>query len=526
MMNDKQENTLKRYLLVILLAGVLPVYITLVIAFGESEIAALGSKAGGAGGASFRSGIARYLNIRSSDFYYNWAINNVGDQVIAQQAGITTMAPNDRRAYLFARASEVNPLDYLSRYELADELWKQSYSKEVVLKLMQDASSIYPLKDTLLLGLALFYSSSNDMKQGLSYFRKAAEINNDNLPFIYSKLQFINSAYLNEVTPRNYASLTHLARYHVERKEYRQAGDAYAGAFSFADPGNKLEIIKDVMSISEYERAAKLIGLVSGQMNDEPDYHWLKARYYMHKGDNTKFLHEIENAMKFASSRYMPDSPEMKDFLVTISYTFLNNNMTNTAKIYFNKILHTDLYNTEATLGISQCYYQEGDLHSAFYYASKAGDSPVLYQYMLALFKIALAKNNQVVINEILVYLKDKKTAEAWGYFARVLYLSKQGEYAEAIPNIKNAINLEPDNDAFLREAGAIYALLSDYPTAVSYYEKILALYPRDEAAASELYKIFMKQGDVDGARALCGRMQGNGVALSECKVLLPQDPD
>ena len=515
---NNQGNSLKRYLIVLLLMAVIPVYIMLVIAFADNEIASLESNARNS---SFPSGIAQFLHIRSSDFYYNWAINNATDPEIAKQLGIASMAANDRKIYLFARASTVNPLDYLSRYELANELWRRTYSVEIVLKLLQNASYIYPMKDKLLLALALFHSSNNDMQQSIPCFRKAAEINNDNLPFIYSKLQFINSAYLNKVTPHNYTSLMHLARYHIQRKEYQQAADAFEIAFSFAEPQKKLEIIKDLMSISEYEIAVKLLGLISGRMKDEPDYHWLKARYYIHKGASKEFSREIENALKLASSRYMPDSPEMSDFLVTIAYTFLNYNMTNTAKIYFNKVLLNDFYNAKTNAGISQCYYQEGNLHRAFFYASHAEDNAANYQYILALFKMALAKNNQEVVDEILVYLKDKKATEAWGYFARALYLRNQGEYAEAIPNIKNAINLEPENDAFLREAGSIYAFLYDYPSAVYYYEKILSLNPRDVSAASELFKLFMKQGDVDSAKSLCMRIQENGITLNECKVII-----
>jgi len=60
----------------------------------------------------------------------------------------------------------------------------------------------------------------------------------------------------------------------------------------------------------------------------------------------------------------------------------------------------------------------------------------------------------------------------------------------------------------------------------VSYYEKVLTLNPRDEAAASELFKIFMKQGEVESARALCKRLQQKRIALSECTVPVPQDPE
>ena len=74
---------MKKYLLIIVLALALPVYIMLVIAFAESEIAALRSNAGGGSG-SFLSGIAHYLHIRSSDYYYNWAINNVADKEFAK----------------------------------------------------------------------------------------------------------------------------------------------------------------------------------------------------------------------------------------------------------------------------------------------------------------------------------------------------------------------------------------------------------------------------------------------------------
>ena len=496
----------------------IPIYLILVCAFADNEMS---EPENNPQPYSFVPGLAQFLRIHSSDFYYRLAQHDILNNSKIDQLKLQSLDDDQRKIYLYTLAARSNPLDYLSRIELASLLWKHSYSKEAVLKLFQDTCFIYPVKDKHWLALALFYSTNSQMQESLQYFLKAAEINNDDLPLIYDKLQFAQNEYLKTVTPRNYVSLMHLANYYVKKKDYPSAAKIYKEAFDFADSAQKIKIIQGLMNIKELEQAFKLLQISGSRMNDDPDYHWLKALYYINKNNAKEFSAEIDAGMKMASIKYLPGSTEMNNFMLRIADTFLNFNMINMATIYYSKVLTLDVYNSKASMGMARIYFQQDDLHRAFVYASHAEDSPANYQFILAVFKRALVKGNETAIDEIIKVLKERKTTEAWGYFARALYYKNQGDYASAVPNIESTLQLEPENEAFLKEAGAIYALMYDDNAAFKYWEKLLVLKPQDIAQDMELYRLYIHEGKIEKAKSMCLFLAEKSISFSECQILI-----
>lgn len=117
--------------------------------------------------------------------------------------------------------------------------------------------------------------------------------------------------------------------------------------------------------------------------------------------------------------------------------------------------------------------------------------------------------------------LKERKTTEAWGYFANALYYKNQGDYAFAVPNIESALQLEPENEAFLKEAGTIYSMIYDYNAALKYWEKLLTLKPQDKAQDLELYRLYIREGKVEQAKSMCLSLAEKSITFSECQLLL-----
>jgi len=72
-------------------------------------------------------------------------------------------------------------------------------------------------------------------------------------------------------------------------------------------------------------------------------------------------------------------------------------------------------------------------------------------------------------------------SAEAQDAYMKALKLQESGSYALAIPLYQKAIQMQPNQDAFLYALGTAYQANNDLPNALVYYQKAMALQPNNK---------------------------------------------
>ncbi|MFH1069237.1 MAG: tetratricopeptide repeat protein [Candidatus Glassbacteria bacterium] len=77
---------------------------------------------------------------------------------------------------------------------------------------------------------------------------------------------------------------------------------------------------------------------------------------------------------------------------------------------------------------------------------------------------------------------------------------SAQMFFDQAIESIKRAIELQPENEQFVKNLGQAYIMAGRLDEAVEVYEKYLEDYPEDIAAKKRLVTIYMSRQDYDNA--------------------------
>jgi len=107
----------------------------------------------------------------------------------------------------------------------------------------------------------------------------------------------------------------------------------------------------------------------------------------------------------------------------------------------------------------------------------------------------------------------NKKAKEAFVYYRDGMSAQADGEYAEALDNYKQALELEEnsnDRSYILYNMGLIYASNGDHEKALELYHQAIELNPRLPQALNNIAVIYhfqgekvKEQGDEDGGEAL-----------------------
>ena len=93
----------------------------------------------------------------------------------------------------------------------------------------------------------------------------------------------------------------------------------------------------------------------------------------------------------------------------------------------------------------------------------------------------------------------DKKAKEAFVYYRDGMAAQANGDYAEALDNYKEALELEEDpfdRSYILYNTGLIYASNGDHEKALEYYEQAIRLHPRLMQALNNIAVIYHYQGE------------------------------
>lgn len=93
----------------------------------------------------------------------------------------------------------------------------------------------------------------------------------------------------------------------------------------------------------------------------------------------------------------------------------------------------------------------------------------------------------------------DKKAKEAFVYYRDGMAAQANGDYAEALDNYKEALELEEDpfdRSYILYNTGLIYASNGDHEKALEYYEQGISLNPRLMQALNNIAVIYHYQGE------------------------------
>ncbi len=93
----------------------------------------------------------------------------------------------------------------------------------------------------------------------------------------------------------------------------------------------------------------------------------------------------------------------------------------------------------------------------------------------------------------------DKKAKEAFVYYRDGMAAQANGDYAEALDNYKEALELEEDpfdRSYILYNTGLIYASNGEHDKALEYYEQAIRLNPRLTQALNNIAVIYHYQGE------------------------------
>lgn len=93
----------------------------------------------------------------------------------------------------------------------------------------------------------------------------------------------------------------------------------------------------------------------------------------------------------------------------------------------------------------------------------------------------------------------DKKAKEAFVYYRDGMAAQANGDYAEALDNYKEALELEEDpfdRSYILYNTGLIYASNGEHEKALEYYEQAIRLNPRLTQALNNIAVIYHYQGE------------------------------
>jgi tetratricopeptide (TPR) repeat protein len=476
------------------------IYIIIIRTFADNECSYFKNKC-------FSAKLNDLFNLHSAEYYYFLANNNEDSNNDYKQ-----------KIKFLSLSAYKNPMDYKSRYELAKLLWLNEHQLSNTLSLLNDALFIYPANDLLHLALGNFYISSNQIKEALKAYKKAADLNNHNLPYIYKKLQHLDYSYIEEITPQTQTGLIYLASFYSSKNEIKKAIELYSKLFYKADTNLKYDIIKKILELKDQNKAYILLEETKANEGKDPEYHLLKAIFYLNNNSPNEFHKELTASTKLAESKFNNDNYTLTNFYIKIADMLYTSKMYNTALIYYNKAILSDFYNATAHEKAARCYFQQGELYKAFTHALRGHENENMLLFIISIFKKAMEKKDETVINEIINYLKDKKSTQAWGIFAKALYYKKRGEYAQAIQCFEKSLNLEPNNLTFLKEAASTNALSYNNSNAIKYFEKYISLQPNDADAIKSLINLYIVEGKVQEARNLCMQTKKT-IEIFECNL-------
>lgn len=79
--------------------------------------------------------------------------------------------------------------------------------------------------------------------------------------------------------------------------------------------------------------------------------------------------------------------------------------------------------------------------------------------------------------------------------------LIKHEQYADAIPHLLTALNSQPNNADILNYLGFTKRKTGDFPAALDYYKRALAIDPEHKGAHEYLGELYLQMNDLDSAK-------------------------
>lgn len=104
----------------------------------------------------------------------------------------------------------------------------------------------------------------------------------------------------------------------------------------------------------------------------------------------------------------------------------------------------------------------------------------------------------------------DPKLIDA--YISRSFAHGKLGQIQKALKDVQKALDLDSNNEVAYNNRGFLYLRLGQYDRAISDFTKAVALNPEDEAAWANRAEAYWRAGDADDALTDCSRAIGFGL--------------
>ena len=302
-------------------------------------------------------------------------------------------------------------------------------------------------------------------------------------------------------------ALVNLADIHIMREEWDEAGRLLTGLVS--DPGvsfsNKLEIVQYVLSRYSNDPENKALeltaaGLIDTLLADEPDNgmaHAMAAEYYMLSDDGDQSLHHLRR-----TTDLMPENDAAWRQLVQTYYIEGRYVEAIEAAQQADEFIPQDAFILFFKGG---SYFLQDDYDEAARHLSAAAELPSRAEFRSIIFgtlgdayasqddwdsadtayeeAITLDPDNDVALNNFAYYLSE-----------RDIRLNEAREMAQ------RALELSPENAAFLDTMGWIYFKLGDYEQAQKYIRASIETGDASAVVMEHMGDVYDKLGEPDRA--------------------------
>jgi tetratricopeptide (TPR) repeat protein len=291
----------------------------------------------------------------------------------------------------------------------------------------------------------------------------------------------------------------------AEWGKYAKAEDAFSRALT-ADPAN-IEIVHNLglaaLHAGHLDRAQRVFEIAAQQNPDDADSVFNLGRVYVARGDTETALVFLARARRIA-----PDRP---DLLLYLAERYEGAGFFSGAAEAYEAYLKLKPDNPTARRerGFSYCRFgrTKAAIADLDWYAKQYPRDPV-GQFELGVCE-ALDDPAQGLqhLGQALTLKPDFTTARQ----VRGFVLSREGKWAEALPDLEFVVEREPKNSMALLELGRSYLGLGRTSDALSFLRRAQAVAPEDRAVLTQLHRALRASGQNDEAAAVLAKLKTVG---------------
>ncbi len=292
------------------------------------------------------------------------------------------------------------------------------------------------------------------------------------------------------INPANVTTRLNMGTLYQYQKNYDGAISAYNSILQLY-PNHVNAHIYKAQCLKELGRSNEAITEYRTVLAYEPQNTVAKQEIF----DILKLTMSPQEVMTYLYQNGSADSDSFYDF----AYELHKQNKLDDAITFYNETIKLNPQKEDCYVNLSQAYRQKGDNQKALEVIQKAK---------------AMFPSNKTVLNQY-----NSLVAEAAsGLYADATNLFEQGKYQEAITKY---LSIQPQTDESTLGVAASYQALENYPKALEYYKKALALDATNADIPYYLGSVYMNLNDYANAKTYLNKAIAMNPSNAQAKNLL-----